>query len=293
MVIVRADAVSAGSFKNRPAETCVCSRIEVDLAVETCQYAVFVAAYGESAFHGMPLRMHSEGLLTAELHLHRPAELHCRKGREMLRGYVFLASEASAYQLVLNDHTLRGVLPSEHDAYLFARVKGALVCREYLYSVFVRERYRAFRLKEGVLCERCTEFGAHGVGCFLESLSRIAAHHVPLLAEIACRVHLCSPLRSGLSDVPYRLKRLVFDLHSLLRLLEYVRSLGYNNADGITCHSCDVALRYHYIPVLLYMPYFVVRHVRSGQHSEHSRKRLGFLLIDLLDYRPWIVRPYG
>ena len=106
-----------------------------------------------------------------------------------------------------------------------------------------------------------------------------------LLAEVACGVDFRCPFSLRLRDAPYRLKLLVFYLYGLLRLLEYVRGLCDNKADGVTHHPRGIAFGYHDIPVLLDVAHLVVRHILGGQNAEHSRQRLRLFLYYLFYHR--------
>ena len=75
----------------------------------------------------------------------------------MLCGNVFLTAEASANKLVLYNYPVWCILPAEHYKDFLACIKGALVSRQYLYTVSKRERDSALRLQERMLRKRCTE----------------------------------------------------------------------------------------------------------------------------------------
>ena len=131
------------------------------------------------------------------------------------------------------------------------------------------------------LCDRKSRFS--------ESLCRIASYNMSLLTEIAALMDQRRTFGLRFCYVPHRFKRLVFYFDSLFGSFKDIRRFCHYKADGISCHPCSVALCYHHIPVLLYVSYFVMRHIFSRKHAYNSRQRLRFFFVYLFHYCSRIV----
>ena len=139
-------------LQDRTAQGRICPGVKVNLAVQSRKYPVFVTAKRKCALHGMPFRMEIDRFLSGKCDLHRTLDFICGQRRDMLSGYVFLAAESSAYQLVLYHDLLR--IPSEHNGDLVPCIVHSLVRRIYLDPVLIRKCHRTFRLQERMLCKR-------------------------------------------------------------------------------------------------------------------------------------------
>ena len=280
LIGIRSDRMRAGTLEHRSAKRCIGTGVEIDLTVETGKMSVLVAAQGKGSLHRMPFRMEIDGFLPCQAYLDRPsADAGCQ-GSQMLHGYVFLAAETAAHELIFHDNAVRLIVPAEHVKDLLAAVERALVGAEHLDAVFVRQRDRAFRLEESVLRKRCPESAGCRVGGFLQRLGRIAAHNVALLAKVAALMHLRGIFRFGLRDAAHRLHLLVFHLDKFLRLLEDIRRFRHNQAERIGKIMRDAAFPDHDIPVLLDVADLVDRHIVCCQDGNHTRQCAGRLRIN-------------
>ena len=271
--------MGAGTLQHGAGERGIRAGVEVYLAVEAGEHALFIAAEGEGGLHIVALRVEVDGLLPREAELDRPANLERAEHGDVLRGDVLLAAEAAADILVLNNNA--ALLPAEHDGYFLAGVVDALVGGVDLDAVLVREGHGALGLEEGVLGERGHEALRNRILGVCQRGLGVAADDVALLAEVAVRVQLRRVRRLGLLHVPDGLEDFVLDLHELAGLVHDLLCLANDEADGISYEAGDVALGDHDVPVLLDVADLVVRHVLRRQHRQHARQRLGLGGVDI------------
>ena len=283
--------MGAGPLQHRPAQGGVGPGVEPDIAVQPRKDAVFVAAQGEGALHGVALRVEMDGFLPAEPRLDGALELPGRQGADVLDGHVLLAAEAAAHQHVLHHHPLR--LPAEHDGDLPAGVVDALVGAENLHAALVREGHRALRLQKRVLGEGRAEGPRDPVGRGRQRGRGVAPGDVAGLAEVSRAVHLRRVRGHGLGDGGDGLQHLIVDLDLLLGGLQDLLGLGHHQADGVAHAAGHAAHRDHHVPVLLDMAHLVVGHVLRRQHAHHARKRQRRGGVDGQHPRPGVLRTHG
>ena len=281
LVLVGAHGVRAGALQDGAAQGGVGARVEVDLAVQTDEVALLVAAQGEGALHVVALGVEVERLLAREAALHRAAVLVRRERRQVLDGDVLLAAEAAAHEHSLDDDALGLAVPAKHVRALLARVVGALVGGHNLHAVLVRHGHAALRLQEGVLGEGRGEGAGDPVGGVCQGGLGVAAGDVAALADVILEldrvakgeeavVDARGALGAGLLDVADGLELLPGDLDGLLGLLQDLGRLGNHQADGVANAAGDVALGDHDVPVLDEVAHLVVGHVGGREHADDA-----------------------
>ena len=109
------------------------------------------------------------------------------------------------------------------------------------------------------------------------------------LTEISFRVYFRGILRPSLPDRCDRSQFLVIDPDKLLCLFQDLPGLCDHKTDGVSHAPGHASLLDHHIPVLLEMPYFIVRHILCSEHGEYARKLQGFFKMDIQHFRPRIL----
>ena len=144
LVAIGAHRVGTGPLQHRPAQGGIGPGVEVNLAVQAGEDAVFIAAQGKGALHIVALGVKAEGLSTGKLHPDRASHLKGGQDGGVLGGNVLLAAKAAAHQLVFHHNALR--LPPQHDGNFLPGVVDPLVGGVHLHPVLVGEGQGALRL---------------------------------------------------------------------------------------------------------------------------------------------------
>ena len=283
--------VGTGPLQHRPAQRRERAGIGHHAGLHALDDTVFVAAHGELHVHAVAFGVDEDGLLSAELHLHRHPRHVGHQGRVVLHGHVLLTAEAAAHQHILHLTVL--IVHAQHGRAFVHGGVGALVGGQQPHAAVVqRQRHAALRLQKGVFCPRRMELLRQYIFRLGDGPCRVPAGHVLVGLHVALFLleHQRRAGRRRLSGIMHRRQHLVLHLHQLLGGLQRLlipRAHQRHRVAQIVGQLSDADERGL---VLLQMAHIdLPRDILLGQHAHHALHGLRLGRIDAQHPRPCVL----
>ena len=285
LIGVRPCRVGAGPLQHRSAQRRERAGVGHHAGLHALNDAVFVTAHGELHVKAVALGVDEDGLLPAELHLHRHPRHIGQQCRVMLHGHVLLAAEATAHQHVLHLTVL--IVHAQHSRALVHGGVGALVRGQQPHAAVVqRQCHAALRLQERMLRPRRVELLRQHIFRSGNGPRRVPAGDVLVGLHVALLFleHQRCTGRRRLGGIMHRRQHLVLHLYQLLGGLQRLLIPGAHQRHRVAQIVGQLADADEGGLILLQMAHVdLAGNVLLGQHAHHTLQRLRLGGVDAQD----------